>query len=204
MRRFRTAALAVLAAVAVAAPPSYAAAPGPARPLAWTDPAGDALVPHGSLDIVGVTVRTTGRVVRRAYRPERLVVTLRVADAVVAPAGVTYHVRATIPDCGDLDLVYTPGSIYSVAGSNAWAFGECAVLRPTVAGTTVYVTPVRATVAGATVTWTVPLDLVDVEAGTEFTAVEARTEVCEPVFGYFGNGVAVSDGASTTRRWRAG
>jgi hypothetical protein len=203
----RTARLAVVAAglatVGLALSASAATPPPKPKSLSFGDATGDALGVGGD-DIVKVTYTsagTTKKVGKKyVYTPNRLVMTLQLADA-IADGDVQYNVEGAVPGCS-FYLYTAPGS----ALDDGSAFGGCnedgtdtsTDLQPTV------------TSAGKTITFTIPLGVTSgFKAGAAVTSLYAYTGVVDPITGevgptIVGSGPADADQATSTATYKIG
>lgn len=165
----RTQLLAVLAALAVAAPGTQAAAPKPQI----KDPAGDAIALGAGYDIVSGLFKTDGitqRVGRRTvYTPTKLVVVITYAGAVPADAYATQAVRFDAPGC--------PGVYLQRFSGGTWGSADCQEES--------FDFSVKS--SGKTVTFTLPFNVLGKRhlfKGAALTGLHTYTAVADPVLGY--------------------
>ncbi|HVE98346.1 MAG TPA: hypothetical protein VNA12_04125 [Mycobacteriales bacterium] len=183
MTAFRRSTVTVVAVAALwAAAPTALARPVPKPQI--VDAVGDALAGEPSADIVSVTYTTGGKGNGRAYVPQKLIVTLVLADAPKGIAAVGYNLRAETDGCGPVRIRFSPGAA-SRAGDTSAHFGGCSQQGPVF---------FNARVDGNVVSFGFGLSSANIERGTRFSDFTATVDINDPVTGEFGTAGPASDG----------
>jgi hypothetical protein len=150
------------------------------------------------LDIKSVTMSTTGRTSHRVvrhkrvtvYTPTTLVTRMTLCGPVSSVPGVNYFVKADTSACGNGNFQYqyrtAESSLPSELNSGDLFVTGCG--KPNAGTTSEFISDVQATVAGATITWSLPLaDLgADLPLGSTFTNFEAHSDYDDPWVGEIG------------------
>jgi hypothetical protein len=176
-----------LAAVATAAVVTGLALPGSAAPAPKpqiTDPAGDAFIPEGSIDILSALFTTD----KPRKKPSKLVVTVTYGAPPDSYDPASDAVVFTVPGCGEVLL--------NRSGAATDGFADC------VEG----IFPVSAQVKGNTVTFTLPFKAIKgLKAGAVLTGLRTWTSGADPVLGYspaMDEEQLTADTASTTATYK--
>ena len=179
--RLRLAAVVATAAVAALAVPG-SAAPPPKPQI--TDPAGDAFIPEGSIDIVSALFTTD----KPGKKPGRLVVTVTYAAAPDAYEPASYAVVFNVPGCGDVRLHH------AAAADNG--FSDCSD----------GLLPISTSVKDKTITFSIPFKVIaGLKAGVTLTDLRTWTSGADPVLGYspaLDEESLTADEASTTATYK--
>ena len=203
MRRFVRPAVALSGlALAVAATGAHAATPAPS--LTYKDPAGDSTSVTGSADILSVTYGTSGTGKGKKYVAKNLVVTMALAAPPTSDGTTLYEVEATLPGCGYFTMSYIPGA--KLGGVNGYA--QCGS-EPDETGSTGTLFGFATEVVGKTLIYRLPFKGLPggLRVDDELYALNAKTDVVDPVFGLFGPstvGQAFYDSAKTALSYTVG
>jgi len=167
------------AAAGLALPASAGVAPAK---LVVSDPADDALV-GGADDIVKLTWTTTGttttkrvgRKVVTTYTPKNAVATIETAGAIDTSGTTLYNIYATSDGCGQLLYSVAPGTVLDST------YSYCTDDDSVDGG------GITTTVAGSTITFTIPLKSVPgFQVGKKLSGLAAYTGTTDPVAGLLG------------------
>jgi hypothetical protein len=186
-RMFRPALLAAgVAAVALASGAS--AATGPST-FSFSDDKGDA-IPTDAYDITSAKLTTTGvtttKTVKRkkttTYTPKALVVSMTLAAPPSTVPGTLYELDAETSTCGSLLLYFTPGA------DGSGALVGCGSEPDPATGSEATTLAVEPTVAGNTITWTLPLASLppQVKVGTTISEFAGYSAQVDPATGVVG------------------
>lgn len=156
------------------------AATGPST-LTFTDPSGDARGGQTSMDIVGVTMTTTGKTVlvkgKKVYTPNTLVAKLTLAAPPSTLPVLNFELDGTSSGCGDMALYYDGQNLAS-----GGFFSHCGTPDATGLDSLDWDAP---TVTGSTITWTIPYSVLPREMTTKATIdnLHGYTALNEPLTG---------------------
>jgi len=174
--------------------------------LTFADKAGDNTSPSKAQDITGVTFTTTGKVARKKYVPTSLVITVTLSAPPSADGTTIYEVAFDQPGCGNVYLSVVPGSAVLDPSYNS---ADCGSAPDATTGSTSTSFAAEPETRGSSLVWTVPLSSLPAPAkvGTKFTALNAFTDLVDPVFGIFGPGLVTGplyDTAATDTSYPVG
>ena len=177
---------AVLVAVTMlgVAPSARAASPK----LSLADPAGDALDQRPSMDITNLSFEV--KKVKPTDPKHSVVISLKLAAAPEQRL-VSYDVTAQIPGCGSFHVSYAPNTVLNTLPdpSSPASVYVCNGQTGAADGLELF-SPKFSISKDNTMTWTIALDSFPRAAreGGAFTAIQAETQIADPVFGLEGNG----------------
>lgn len=155
------------------------------------DPVGDAVTGNGAHDIASVTY---------AVIDNALVVTMQLAAAPSSQVGTVYGTEARVAGCGYWNYTYTPGGL----ATEGDLFAECGSDTPNERGGYAAFLPVRITVEGTRISWSLPTKELPraVKTGSAFSRLIAFSGVTEPVLGSAAGLAGNLDDAAGKGSWR--
>lgn len=177
--------LVLVFAVALPAFPARAVSP----PLIVKDPAGDSLDARASMDILSTTFEV--KKVKASDPKPSLIITMKLG-AQPEQQLVSYDVWATIPECGEFNATYAPGTILTKSPAHGNPPPSSVFIcngSADPSGSLDLHHPKFAIGKDNTLTWTIALDYFSkrARAGAKLTEIHADTQLAEPLTGIIGN-----------------